>query len=177
MNHPSRQSTAEECAQCAARKGCRECFEELVRRYQTPLLHFLIRRAGSRQDAEDLVQETFLLAYRHLERYQPRWRFSTWLFTIAHRQAASARRRKPLVLQAAAQTGGADPAVQAEEAEWRSGLWDAARRILEPDAFTALWLCYVESMTAEEIGQVLARSANAVRILLYRARGQLKAAL
>src|SRR5262245_46987833 len=58
-SHSSRQD-AESCANCAYRNRCHGCLEELVHRFQTPLLHFLLRRVGSRQDAEDLVQETFL---------------------------------------------------------------------------------------------------------------------
>ena len=76
--------------ECARRRGCAACFDELVRQFQSPLLHFLIRRLGSRQDAEDVLQETFLAAFRNLDRYQSTWRFSTWVFTIASRNATSA---------------------------------------------------------------------------------------
>jgi len=175
-NHPPAHSTAEVCADCARTRGCDACFEELVRRFQPSLLHFLIRRTGSRQDAEDLVQETFLVAYRNLGRYRSSWRFSTWLFTIASRLASSAkRRRRPDANgeRKAANSRDADPLASAQENELRSTLWDTARKNLDPDAFTALWLSYVESMPAEEIGRVLGRNANAVRILLHRARARL----
>jgi RNA polymerase sigma-70 factor, ECF subfamily len=173
LNHPAVQSTAEACADCARTQACEACFEELVRRFQSPLLHFLIRRTGARHDAEDLVQETFLLAYRNLGRYQSTWRFSTWLFTIASRLAASSkRRRRPNAgLEGKErQTRDAGPLASAVANEQHGGLWESARQLLDPDAFTALWLSYVESMTAEEIGHVLGRNANAVRILLHRAR-------
>ena len=61
-----------------AQQGCAESFEELVRRYQVPLVHFL-RRRGDADEAEDVAQEAFLRAYENLARYRPRWRFSTWL--------------------------------------------------------------------------------------------------
>src|SRR5580700_1348490 len=92
--HPSPRSSAEECADCARVHGCAACFEELVRRFQSPLLHFLIRRAGSHHDAEDLLQETFMIAHRKISDYRSSWRFSTWLFTIAHRLAVSKKRRR-----------------------------------------------------------------------------------
>lgn len=175
--HPSLKSTAEECADCARVRGCAACFEELVRRFQSPLLHYLTRRVLSRHDAEDLLQETFLVAYRNLHRYRSSWRFSTWLFTIANRLAASARRRRRERVGAAGRLvqefAGTDPLANAQENEMRSTLWDAVRQILEPDAFTALWLSYVESMPADQIGRVLGRNANAVRILLHRARTRL----
>lgn len=176
--HPASESSAENCADCARARGCRACFEELVRRFQVPLLHFLVRRTGSRHDAEDLVQETFLLAHRNLTGYRSNWRFSTWLFTIANRVAISKWRQNRT---SPAQSGEAldravdrqSPLTAAEQNERRSGLWDTAQKILEPDAFAGLWLSYVESMSADEIGQVLGRSANAVRILLHRARVRL----
>jgi RNA polymerase sigma-70 factor (ECF subfamily) len=153
------------------------CFEELVRRFESPLLHFLSRRVRSRHDAEDLLQETFLAAYRNLNQYRSKWRFSTWLFTIANRLAVSSRRRGRLPMvgphDVIAPHKGSDPAASAEGQEMRSRLWNAAQQILEADAFTAVWLNYVESMPADEIGQVLGRNANAVRILLHRARARL----
>ena len=174
-SHGARESSAEMLAECAARGGCEVCFAELVRRFQTPLVHFLSRRTGSEHDAEDLVQEAFVVAFRKIGRYRSSWRFSTWLFTIANRLAVSKGRRKriSLSLRRDANDASSDPAMAAEESEMRSRLWDMAREILDGDAFTAIWLSCVESMPAEEIGQVLGRSANAVRILLHRARGRL----
>src|SRR5436309_12843514 len=53
-------------------------FEELVRRFQAPLLRLLMRRLPRRADAEDILQETFLRAYEKLEQYESRWPFATW---------------------------------------------------------------------------------------------------
>ena len=149
-----------------------------MRQFQTPLLHFLIRRTGSRHDAEDLVQETFVLAYRNIGKYRSTWRFSTWLFTIANRAASSSlrrRRERPSDggVREQSTPQGTDPMQSAAASEMRSVLWDEARAVLLPESFTALWLSYVESMPAEEIGQVLGRNTNAVRILLSRARATL----
>jgi RNA polymerase sigma-70 factor, ECF subfamily len=172
--HPSPRSSAEECADCARVHGCAACFEELVRRFQSPLLHFLIRRTGSHHDAEDLLQETFMIAHRKISDYRSSWRFSTWLFTIAHRLAISKkRRRRWFRILPAAQISGDDPLASAQDKERHSKLWDEVARILHADAFTALWLSYVESMSTEEIGQILNRSPNGVRILQHRARVRL----
>ena len=178
--HPPADWSAESCAQCARLRRCDPCFEELVRRFQVPLLHFLSRRMPCQQDALDVLQETLLAAYRNLHRYNPDWRFSTWLFTIAHRNAITHRRRRstahaPLENRPAHDPESPDSA--AELSENRSRLWDAARTLLDPDAFTALWLCYVESLPADQIGLVLHRNANAVRILLHRARHRLAESL
>jgi RNA polymerase sigma-70 factor (ECF subfamily) len=176
-SHPSDHSTAEACAECVRLRGCKACFEELVRRFESPLLHFLIRRIGSRHDAEDVLQEAFLLAYRNLPRYRASGKFSTWLFTIANRLVVSNHRRRRLPTVAADWSvepiSDSDPQASVQGREMRSKLWDAAERILEVDAFAAVWLNYVELMPANEIGQVLGRTTNAVRILLHRARARL----
>ena len=69
--------------------GCRSSFEELVSRYSSRLFYFLRHRTDTDQDIEDLVQETFLKAFRNISRFNPDWKFSTWLYTIASRQAIS----------------------------------------------------------------------------------------
>jgi RNA polymerase sigma-70 factor (ECF subfamily) len=175
VSHGAKESSSEALAECVARGGCETCFSELVRRFQTPLVHFLMRRVGSEHDAEDLVQEAFVVAYRKIGKYRTAWKFSTWLFTIANRLAVSKARRlrisRPLGREVP--DTSSNPLTAAEESEMRSRLWDTAREVLAGEAFTAIWLSCVESMPAEEIGKVLGRSANAVRILLHRARGRL----
>jgi RNA polymerase sigma-70 factor (ECF subfamily) len=179
-NHSPADRSAEACAECVKACACDACFEELVRRFQQPLLHFLVRRTGSRHDAEDLMQETFLLAHRKIGQYQSSWRFSTWLFTIATRLVATSKRGSRLAvgeIRSVEQIDAANPQAGAEMHEAQSKLWDTVQRILDSDAFAAVWLSYVESMSAEEIGKVLERSANAVRILLHRARTRLAESL
>jgi len=175
--HPSPKRTAEECADCARLQGCAACFEELVRRFQSPLLHFLMRRLGSHHDAEDLLQETFLIAHRKLRSYRSAWRFSTWIFTIAHRLALSKRRRRSLETgddgNLNRESSADSPLADMEQKERHHKLWDDVAQILEGDAFTAVWFSYVESMSAEEIGRIIGRSPNGVRILLHRARARL----
>lgn len=167
--------TAEALAVCARENHCNRCFGELARRFQVPLLHYLIRRTGARHDAEDLLQETLLLAHRKLHRYRTDWRFGTWLFALAHRASLTHRRKKKLPASDGLDrcTGSFDPSSCLEEQELRTAVWHAASELLEPDALAALWLSYVESMPADEIGKVIGRSPNAVRILLHRARARL----
>lgn len=156
----------------AAVAGRTEAFAELVRRYEGPLLRFLLLRSASREDAEELCQESFLRAWKQIERYDPRWRFSTWLFTLARRLAVSAgRRATPLAESATTEAvvqGG--PADEIDSRERREGLWALSERVLSEDQRMALWLRYAEDHSAEEIGRVLGRRPAAVRALLFRAR-------
>ena len=76
-----------------AQAGSRDAFGELVERHQGPLFHFLQVRTGSAADAEELTQESFLRAWKYLDRYDARYSFSTWLFTVARRLAIGRMRR------------------------------------------------------------------------------------
>jgi RNA polymerase sigma-70 factor (ECF subfamily) len=163
------------------RQGSVAGFEELVRRYQVPLLHFLKNRAGNRADAEDLTQDALVRAYENLHRYQPRYRFSTWLFTIAHRISLNQRRKRRPTSDSdgveSVPAGGADPEAVAIEKEQRGRLWDLAAATLSQPQMTALWLYYVEEMPVAEIANVLKRSRGATKTMLFRARKRLKPVL
>jgi RNA polymerase sigma-70 factor (ECF subfamily) len=81
--------------------GTRLAFQELAERYHTRLLNFIYRTIGDRDRAEDLVQETFVRVYRHLHRFDPTKKFSTWIYTIASNLAKNElrnRSRNPMVL-------------------------------------------------------------------------------
>jgi RNA polymerase sigma-70 factor (ECF subfamily) len=81
--------------------GNPQAFQALVARYQTRLLNFVYRMIGDRERAEDLVQEAFIRVYRHLHRFDPNKKFSTWIYTIASNLAKNElrnRNRSPLVL-------------------------------------------------------------------------------
>jgi len=172
---PAEPPSDEELA-CRAQQGCAESFDELMRRFQAPVLHFL-RHQGPLSDAEDLLQDTFVRAYENLHRYRSRWRFATWLFTIARRLSINARRRpRPR----AAADGIADTAATAPgplqllaAKDDRRHLWSIAEQVLSEQERTALWLHYVEEMPAREIAAVLRRSRVAINTMLFRARKRL----
>jgi len=160
-----------------SQQGCAASFEELMIRYQVPVLQFLQHRSGLR-DAEDLLQETFVRAYVNLHRYRPRWRFATWLFTIARRVSINYRRRPvPVVDHEAlslAEAGGPTPLGAIVADEDRRSLWETAANVLGQEELTAVWLYYVEEMPTREIAAVLERSWVSVKTMLYRARRKLR---
>ena len=171
---PIAEKTDEELAR-EARAGSRRSFEELACRYKRRLFVYLRPRLGSDEDAEDMVQDTFLKIYRSIDRYDPAYRFSTWLYTSASRLAIdSFRKAAPARDRSAASSGRdiPDPAAGYEVEAGATGVWDAART-LGPDRYRVLWLRYGEDMTVEEIAAVLGRSRLAVRVLLHRARTSL----
>lgn len=158
-----------------AREGSRACFDALVERFAPRLFSFLLRRVGSRQDAEDLTQETFVRAWRRLETYNPDRRFSTWLFTIGVRLAvAHYRRRRPRSALAGEHADRRrDASAEAAARDSGSRLWRLAEETLTRDQFSALWLRYAEDAGVEEIARVLGKSRVGVRVMLFRARARL----
>lgn len=84
-----------------ALEGHPRAFTKLADRYRDRLLRFVGRKIGDSQRAQDLVQETFLRVYRHLHRFDPSRKFSTWIYTIAGNLAKNElrnRSRNPMVL-------------------------------------------------------------------------------
>ena len=81
----------------AAQGGCIESFESLVGQFEKPLYHFLLAKTRNHHQAEDLLQETFLITYRKLNQFNPVYPFSSWIFTIANRfgHQTTYRKHKP----------------------------------------------------------------------------------
>lgn len=168
-------SDEELAAQAAS--GSRAAFEELVSRYSPRLFYFLRSRSESDEDIEDLMQETFLRAYRHIDRYDATWRFSTWLFTLAVRLAISRHRTRktrpesPLDPEMA-EHPSPDPQerlIRKEEVQEQKNIWDLART-MRPGEYRALWLRYVEELPVKDIARAMNKTQLGVRALLHRSR-------
>lgn len=158
----------------AAQAGDAPAFAVLVERHVPRLHRWLVATGCGHHDAEDVVQEAFLRAHRAISRYDPRWAFSTWLFTIAHRVRLDlATRRRELALE------GIDlPAPLPEEASTSGGgLWALARSVLSEDDYRAVWLCYAEDQPPAAVARILGINQIAARVRLHRARRRLEAAL
>ncbi|MDX1998831.1 MAG: sigma-70 family RNA polymerase sigma factor [Thermoanaerobaculia bacterium] len=74
--------------------GERACFGDLVDRYQSRLVNYLYRLLRSSEDAHELAQEVFLKVYQALDRFDPRYRFSTWIFRVAQNAAIDLIRKR-----------------------------------------------------------------------------------
>lgn len=163
-----------------AADGCIESFTALARRYQVPVVHYVRRLTGrvGGDQADDVAQETLLRAWRRIGRYDARWAFSTWLFTIARRtwlnHARGARRRR--VRETAAAVAGVsfvEPGLGMLEEERAGRLWDAAAAELSEREFTAVWMRYVEEKSLAEVAAVLGRPVATTKVILFRARRRL----
>ncbi len=162
-----------------AHSGCRDSFGILTDRFRDRMIVALYRRVGNRHDAEDIVQDAIAKAYRNFDRFDPRQRFSTWLYTIAFRLATDHQRRSRRWFQwlrdwnshESNETGTVN--LNSNGASTDSEIWKLASQALSELQYSALWLRYGEELTVEEIASVLQKREGTVRVLLSRARDTL----
>jgi RNA polymerase sigma-70 factor (ECF subfamily) len=164
-------------------RGDRAAFGELVRRYQERLYHTVYRLVGNADDAQDVVQDSFLSAYQSLSQFKGNARFFTWLYRIAVNAAISSRRKHRAVLTAdlpGAQTlaephdesDGHQPGAALERAEDKAALW-AALDALSPEHRAVLVLKEIDGQKYETIADLLGVPIGTVRSRLHRARLEL----
>jgi len=158
--------------------------EDAYAAYGPSLLAYLRRYVGP-DEAEDVLQRTFLDVWRHSSGYQPAHRFSTWLFTIAHRRAVDtlrARRHRVVDVEAARDLVGEDGRETAERYAEAAEVRAALARLPEHER-EALELTYYAGLTQREIaahldvpiGTVKARTSRATRRLGALMRDELRA--
>lgn len=156
-----------------AAAGDRAAFEVIVRRYSRPLAEFVARRTARVQDAEDIVQETFLRAFSSLHTFDKQYSLKNWLFSIAYRLIVSGyRQKRPQPLEEA----DLPSAKCATTTQPMDDLWTIAED-LGGNFYMVLWLRYKQDMDISEIAHVMQKTQIAVRVLLHRARRRLAARL
>lgn len=165
--------------------GDSRAFGEIVRRYQPRLLGFVTRMIRDRERAEDLVQEAFIRAYRHLHRFDRTRKFSTWMYTIASNLAKNELRnrlRSPVVLfQALSANRDDDPRpLEFEDNSTRPDRMyrnrhlrhavDASVARLSPVHRTVFVMRELEGRSYEEIAEATSTQLGTVKSRLNRAR-------
>jgi len=159
----------------AAKGGCLKSFDQLVSLFEIRLYRFLLKKTSDHHLSQDLLQATFVIAYRKLHLFNPKYAISTWLYTIANRQAINHfRRQRPTAYEVADCVIEKSPSVELLANEKRDELWLQARRILSQYQFNALWFFYGEDRNLEEVASVMNRSVGSVKVLLHRARKKLE---
>jgi RNA polymerase sigma-70 factor (ECF subfamily) len=158
----------------AARSGDRAAFGVLVREASPLLERLAVRLLGHRQDAEDVVQETILDAWKGLPRFRGEARFRTWTtrILIARAFGASRRRRPAEDLPAAVASAAAGPAADASSKELETTIREAIDD-LAPVQRATLLLRADHGLSYDEIAYVLGSSRDAVRMNLIDARRRL----
>ncbi|MBI1176162.1 sigma-70 family RNA polymerase sigma factor [bacterium] len=155
-----------------AQRGDVDAFGELLGQFERRVFHFVLRMLRNAHDAEDVTQDTFVKAWRHLASFRPRHSFSTWLFTIARRTALNhirARRPTEELADHHEPSHGDSPDQTAEDREQAESVWEIARR-LKPDQYEVIWLRYGEGFSVDETARIMNTNSIRVRVLLHRAR-------
>lgn len=185
---PAAVSDAQLIARCVVADD-RHAFAELVRRHQSSVRACLRKlTAGNHALADDLAQDTFVLAWRNLKAFRQEARFSTWLYRIATNcWLAHARKRREellgdrdgLVAEEDAEPTGDSSEVtgdHARSASLRLDLERAMRVLSEPER-AAIVQCYDNDLSHEEAAYVLGMPVGTVKTHIFRARQKLKAAM
>lgn len=170
-------------------RGDKSAFNELMDRYEKPILNFAYRLLSSRMEAEDVTQEVFLRAYKNIETFKFKAKFSTWLFKIA-RNLCLNKLRHTLHFP----TFSIDKSVKGDEYDFQRQIEDkeqispasnllkkelqdvvrAALDLLPKNQKIAVVLRRYKDMSYEEIAMIMGCSVSAVRSMLNRAKQTLK---
>jgi len=173
----------------AAKRGETQAFEELVLRHKQRVLAVAQRITNNREDAEDVAQETFHKAFLHLDAFQEKARFSTWLTRIAMNEALMVLRRRRGLLEVLPRDGdGVRPTAESfvdqrpspEESCWRrerTELLTAAINRLRPTIRKTMLLREIEQRSVKETAQILGTSISAVKARLFHGRQRLRRAV
>ena len=162
--------------------GDPDAYARLVDRHYDRCARYAYRMLGTREDAEDAVQETFLRAYRALARYEPRDAFERWLTSILVNQCRTLGARRARLTRRFVRDD--DALARAEAPRWASTsetpLDDALQRALaglEPLLREAFLLKHVEDMSYDQMEQVTGAGRSALKMRVKRACAALRAAL
>ena len=174
-------STIERDAALVARvrAGDQSAFDTLVSLYMRPAFQMAYRAVGHREDAEDLVQEVFLAAYRYLDSFDASRPFGPWLMRIVFNRGANLRRsrtRHETDAELDVASDAPSALALAERREMREQL-DRALSALPERQRMIVTLFDVDGMTSSEIGQMLELAPGTVRWHLHEARRALRASL
>lgn len=181
----------DEAAADEARKGNQHAFRLLVERHSPQIFRLAYRMTGNEQDAEDMVQETFLRAYKQLHRFDGRAAFGTWLYRIcANCSLDLIRARKTRKEQASGmedpenksswldRVAAADPSPErSTQSSQLAGLLESALGQLSEMERVAFVLRHYEGAEIEEIARTLGVRANAAKHSVFRAVQKLRRAL
>lgn len=161
--------------------GNQAAYADLVKAHQRYVFTLAMRFTRSREDAEEVAQDTFVKAYRSLGNYQRSAKFSTWLYTIVYHTAMTHLRKKRV---STSSIDDDENSIQLEsysiddqssvEKKSRSFYVNQAIGMLLPDDATIITLFYQGEQSLEEIAKVMNMEANTIKVKLHRARHRLK---
>ncbi|HEX2640466.1 MAG TPA: sigma-70 family RNA polymerase sigma factor [Pyrinomonadaceae bacterium] len=166
-------------------KGREDGFEELVRRYQRPIVGYVFRMLGDYESSLDVTQEVFIKVYNSLARYSSEYKFSTWLYRIAHNAAIDHMRRNSVnsqsletesedgAYQLQLESSGPTPEQDHQRSEWRAEIDTVIKRLPGPYR-ELIVLRHSQDMSYDEIAEVTGLPLGTVKNRLFRAREMMR---
>ena len=159
------------------RTGDIGAYSTLVARYRNRLGRYAVHMLGDREDAEEALQDSFVRAYRSLERCDDPARFGAWLYGIlvnrCRTSGARAARRRRMFVRDADALNGATHADQADRVEWSDTVNRALAR-LAPEYREAFLLKHVDDLEYDEMARLTGAGVSALKMRVKRAREQLQ---
>jgi RNA polymerase sigma-70 factor, ECF subfamily len=168
-----------------ALEGREPSFDELVRRYQRPITAYVYRILGDHESALDVTQEVFLKVFNSLRKFSPEFKFSTWLYRIAHNAAIDHIRRnsaRPQSLETENDDGAyqlqiecpkPSPEQERERSEWRAEIAQVVK--LLPENYRQLiMLRHAQDLRYDEIAEATGLPLGTVKNRLFRAREMMR---
>ena len=152
-------------------EGDRNAFGVLVERYQAQVFTIAWRMLGVREEAEDVAQAVFLKAYEKLGTFDPKYKFFSWIYRIAHNESVNAIERRAKIQRL-------DEGLESTDGHAESPdlpeLVQKCLSQLDVNYRSVLVLKYVQDLPYEEIGAILAIPAKTVKSRLFSARSMLR---
>lgn len=160
------------------RRGDRQALGSLVRRYERPVYNAAYRMLGSVDDAADVVQTTFLKAFENLHRYNPQYKFFSWIYRIAVNESINQLNRRKRLEELDERRVSKGPGPDANlDADQASEELQAALMTLSEDHRAVIVLRHFTESSYREIGEVLQIPEKTVKSRLFSARRAMKAQL
>jgi RNA polymerase sigma-70 factor (ECF subfamily) len=165
--------------------GREDGFEELVRRYQRPITNYVFRMLNDYDASLDVTQEVFIKVYNSLSRYSSEYKFSTWLYRIAHNAAIDyIRRRSPNqqsietenkdgAYQLQIESPNPTPEQERERSEWRTEI-EAVVKCLPAVYRELILLRHAQDLSYDEIAEITNLPLGTVKNRLFRAREMMR---
>lgn len=182
---PDLAGTTDQDLVASAISGIEGSFEELVRRYQRPISAYVYRMVGNYESALDLTQEIFIKVYSSLNRYRSEFKFSTWIYKIAHNAAVDHLRRTTTREQSLVvgtegdqfdlpiESGRPSPEQESERRERRVEI-ETVVRALPANYRELIILRHSQDLSYEEIVEVTGLPLGTVKNRLFRAREMMR---
>ena len=171
------------------KKGDTEAFRQLIEAHQMRVIGTVARMLGDETDAEDVAQQVFIRVWKSAPRYEPRAKFTTWLFKITRNLVFNELRRRKRHPVTSMENDSEDRPFDAEDLAgssarmlpcWKPNYSMRFKKRSIPCLKRSAWrLCCdaMRTLSYEEIGEVLNLSPPAVKSVLFRARAELRSAL